>query len=130
MVVKYPNIHKIFQMALKYINIFQSEAHQIFPNWDFWFENEPSGNPGVHPTFAKISLGAFLWFYVKGLTGLAFGFTGFVSALPVFRRFPIAVNCACRKGKLKRTEMELLSIRFDSGRSCHANTFQRKSFFF
>jgi hypothetical protein len=21
----------------------------IYPNWDFWFENIPSGNPGVRP---------------------------------------------------------------------------------
>jgi hypothetical protein len=27
-------------MALKYTNIFN-----IYPNWDFWFENIPSGNP-------------------------------------------------------------------------------------
>jgi hypothetical protein len=27
------------QMAIKYNNI-------IYPNWDFWFENMPSGNPG------------------------------------------------------------------------------------
>jgi hypothetical protein len=23
-----------------------SKALQIFPNWDFWYENIPSGNPG------------------------------------------------------------------------------------
>jgi hypothetical protein len=40
-----PNILKVFQMALKYINIYQSEALKFFPNWDFWFENKPSGNP-------------------------------------------------------------------------------------
>jgi hypothetical protein len=34
-----PNFHKIFQMAITYIN--------IHPNWDFWFENKPSGNPGI-----------------------------------------------------------------------------------
>jgi hypothetical protein len=32
-------------MAIKYINIFQSVALKIFPNWYFWFENKPSGNP-------------------------------------------------------------------------------------
>jgi hypothetical protein len=20
---------------------------KVYPNWDFWFENRPSGNPGV-----------------------------------------------------------------------------------
>jgi hypothetical protein len=34
-------------MAIKYINIFQSYVGpKIFaPNWDFGFENKPSGNP-------------------------------------------------------------------------------------
>jgi hypothetical protein len=30
-----PNIHEIFQMAIKYINIFQSEALKIFPKLGF-----------------------------------------------------------------------------------------------
>jgi hypothetical protein len=30
-------------MAIKYINIFKSKA--LNPNWDFWFEKKPSGNP-------------------------------------------------------------------------------------
>jgi hypothetical protein len=34
---------KIFEMAIKYINIFQSQKN--YPNGDFWFENKPSGNP-------------------------------------------------------------------------------------
>jgi hypothetical protein len=46
-----PNGHKIFpiavkyvdQMVIKYTKIFHSK---IYPNWDFWFENLPSGNPG------------------------------------------------------------------------------------
>jgi hypothetical protein len=33
-------------MAMKYINIFQSKALKNYPNWDFWFESKPSGNPG------------------------------------------------------------------------------------
>jgi hypothetical protein len=32
-------------MAIKYFNFFPSEALKIFPNWDFGFENQPSGNP-------------------------------------------------------------------------------------
>jgi hypothetical protein len=31
-------------MAITYINIFLHKALQIYPNWDFWFENKPSGN--------------------------------------------------------------------------------------
>jgi hypothetical protein len=38
------NLHKIFQMAIKYTfsNLLPSK---INPNWDFGFENKPSGNP-------------------------------------------------------------------------------------
>jgi hypothetical protein len=35
-------------MALKYINIFKVKAFRIYPKWDFWFENIPSGNPGFN----------------------------------------------------------------------------------
>jgi hypothetical protein len=37
-----PNCNKIYQIGTKYTNI----SHcKIYPNWDFWFENMPSGNP-------------------------------------------------------------------------------------
>jgi hypothetical protein len=29
-------------MVIKYTKIF---PYKIYPNWDFWFENKPSGNP-------------------------------------------------------------------------------------
>jgi hypothetical protein len=33
-------------MDTKYINIYFNLRHtKIYPNWDFWFENKPSGNP-------------------------------------------------------------------------------------
>jgi hypothetical protein len=34
-------------MAIKYMSKFQSKVPtpKIYPNWDFWFENKPSGNP-------------------------------------------------------------------------------------
>jgi hypothetical protein len=32
-------------MVIKYITIFQAKAPKIYPNWDFWFEKKPSGNP-------------------------------------------------------------------------------------
>jgi hypothetical protein len=37
----------MIQVTLKYTNIFNRQALKIYPNWDFWFENIPSGNPGV-----------------------------------------------------------------------------------
>jgi hypothetical protein len=40
-----PNVCKIIQMGIKYIKIFQSEALQIYPNWDFWFENKTIWQP-------------------------------------------------------------------------------------
>jgi hypothetical protein len=42
----------MFQMAVKYINIFQSKALQYLPKiFIFWFENKPSGIPGVEGAF-------------------------------------------------------------------------------
>jgi hypothetical protein len=46
--------HKIYEMAVKYSKL-SSNIHpfsilmssKIYPNWDFWFENIPSGNPGI-----------------------------------------------------------------------------------
>jgi hypothetical protein len=38
-----PDGHKLDQMAIKYTNIFHRNTLQ---NCYFWFENEPSGNPG------------------------------------------------------------------------------------
>jgi hypothetical protein len=40
-----PNGHKIDQLVIKYIKIFHSKTLQNYPNWDFWLENKPSGNP-------------------------------------------------------------------------------------
>jgi hypothetical protein len=42
-----PNVCKIFQMAIKYIDIFKLRPYKIYPNWEFWFENKPSGNSGL-----------------------------------------------------------------------------------
>jgi hypothetical protein len=41
-------------MAIKYINIFQSKALQICPNWDFWYEKKPSGNPAIQWRNSKL----------------------------------------------------------------------------
>jgi hypothetical protein len=35
-----------FQIAIKIPNISIPRPSKIFPNWDFWFENKSSGNPG------------------------------------------------------------------------------------
>jgi hypothetical protein len=32
-------------MVIKYTKIFHTRPSKIYPNWDFWFENKPSGNP-------------------------------------------------------------------------------------
>jgi hypothetical protein len=42
MVIKFPKCPKNFQNVSK-----------IYPNWDFWFENEPSGNPGFEATVLR-----------------------------------------------------------------------------
>jgi hypothetical protein len=37
-------------------SIFHSKALQNYPNWDFWFENKPSGNPGSSATNQKLKI--------------------------------------------------------------------------
>jgi hypothetical protein len=27
---------------------------KLYPNWDFWFENKPSGNPGEKARFTRV----------------------------------------------------------------------------
>jgi hypothetical protein len=39
------NGHKIDQMVLKLPIFSIARPFKIYPNWDFWFENKPSGNP-------------------------------------------------------------------------------------
>jgi hypothetical protein len=36
-----PNEHKIHMSTFSNLR-----PSKFFPNWDFWFENKPSGNPG------------------------------------------------------------------------------------
>jgi hypothetical protein len=35
----------------KYSKIYILRPSKIFPNWNFWFENMPSGNPDWHAAF-------------------------------------------------------------------------------
>jgi hypothetical protein len=56
-----PNKHKMYQMVKKYLNISMKyyrwpknistfsnlRRSKIYPNWDFWFEKKPSGNPDL-----------------------------------------------------------------------------------
>jgi hypothetical protein len=49
---KLPKGHKIYQMAVVYSKsplntptFSIQRPSNIYPNWDFWFENIPSGNP-------------------------------------------------------------------------------------
>jgi hypothetical protein len=42
MAVKY-----YFVMVIKYTNVFHSKALENWPKSIFWFENKPSGNPGL-----------------------------------------------------------------------------------
>jgi hypothetical protein len=42
-----PSGRKIDQIAIKYTNIFLATPSKIYPNWDFWLENMPPGNPAA-----------------------------------------------------------------------------------
>jgi hypothetical protein len=46
MTSRLPNGHKMYQR--KYIKILIPRPSEIDPNWDFWYENLPSGNPVAH----------------------------------------------------------------------------------
>jgi hypothetical protein len=39
------NVPKIDQIPIKNTYILQARFTKIYPYWDFWFENMPSGNP-------------------------------------------------------------------------------------
>jgi hypothetical protein len=41
--IKYTKWLEMDQMVIKYTGILHCK---IYPNWDFWFENIPSGNHG------------------------------------------------------------------------------------
>jgi hypothetical protein len=52
MTAKFLNAHKIYPMVVKYSKwpefkkIFSiPRSSKIYPNWDFWSEIKPSGNP-------------------------------------------------------------------------------------
>jgi hypothetical protein len=53
MATKIPNSNEIYQNGNKVPNdpeiyqIFMPSPSKIYQNWPFWFENKPSGNPGV-----------------------------------------------------------------------------------
>jgi hypothetical protein len=40
-----PNVCQIFQMAIKLSTFTNPGPSKIYPNWYFWFEKKPSGNP-------------------------------------------------------------------------------------
>jgi hypothetical protein len=42
-----PNVGKIFPMGTKYTIFSNWRPSKIYPNWEFWFENKPSGNPAA-----------------------------------------------------------------------------------
>jgi hypothetical protein len=37
------------QMSVRYTKNYHSRPSKKYQNWDFWFENVPSGNPGRPP---------------------------------------------------------------------------------
>jgi hypothetical protein len=46
-----PICRKKCLIAIKYTNIFDyvpTRTFKMYPKWDFWFENTPSGNPDLH----------------------------------------------------------------------------------
>jgi hypothetical protein len=58
-----PNGRDIFQMAIKYNNIFHSKALQKLPKLGFLFENKPSGNPGWKKVINKAAKSLLTGFF-------------------------------------------------------------------
>jgi hypothetical protein len=61
-----PNCHKIYQMTVAYFKWPKNipafsilRPSKIYPNWDFWFENKPSGNPARHSNLSLCVKGCF-----------------------------------------------------------------------
>jgi hypothetical protein len=44
---KCTNVRKILLMAINITTFSNLRPTKIYPNWDFWFEKKPSGNPGL-----------------------------------------------------------------------------------
>jgi hypothetical protein len=43
-----PIDRKFYQMEKIYQHLPIEDPPKIYPKWDFWFENMPSGNPGLN----------------------------------------------------------------------------------
>jgi hypothetical protein len=41
-------------MVIKYTRFSIARPSKIYPNWNFWFENKPSGNPDLMYTHAWV----------------------------------------------------------------------------
>jgi hypothetical protein len=61
--IKQITVNYIYQMAGKYfkwssnVTTFSIQRpSKIYPNWDFCYENQPSGNPGLEPILRLMNL--------------------------------------------------------------------------
>jgi hypothetical protein len=81
-------------MALLYskiTNISISRATKIYPNWDFWFQNIPSGNPALAQ---------------KMIIALSFKKIAIVSPKIIENRKKIAIIALTPGGKLFKTFLQ------------------------
>jgi hypothetical protein len=57
-------------MSIKYVStFFNLRPLNVYPNWDFGFENEPSGNPGFNN---KLGLKVKLFEHIKAKSVLSY----------------------------------------------------------
>jgi hypothetical protein len=56
-----PNGRKIFQIVMKYTNIYHSKALQNLPKFGIWLENKPFGNPACDQGNALAAKLAFVF---------------------------------------------------------------------
>jgi hypothetical protein len=58
-------VRKMFQTTKKIPTFSIPRPFRIYPNWCFWFENKPSGNPGYERGNMKTSFEQYICAYVN-----------------------------------------------------------------
>jgi hypothetical protein len=103
---KLPNSHNIYEMAVIYFKWPHNvptfsipRPSKIDPNWDFWYENMPSGNPDADEGFfVWVSESGFLclWHFEVGAVTLSRK-CGFVTSLFFYFYFLWLLCRECHK---------------------------------
>jgi hypothetical protein len=86
-----PNDRKIFQLTF-----FLPRRSKIYPNWDFWYENILSGNPGR-------------WRFLS----ISFADVSLLESCESLNAFRASLRCADANALFKHSRKATISIFFD-----------------